>query len=158
MSSDSSSIDEFSCTTSEEGPSDEGSLNEEHSYDFYEEPSRDIYCPVKLDVMLRPCQTRCCGNHLSLSAARRLKRMKRRCPLCKKIPLRYVEDKYFKRVVLGKKVYCNKKSLGCEWVGEIRSLDGHLGLGGRCGFCGSRLSLQLWFLLTKAGYGGSRER
>ncbi|CAI8020339.1 TNF receptor-associated factor 4 [Geodia barretti] len=116
----------------------ETSLNEEHSYDFFEEPSRDLFCPVKLDVMLRPCQTRCCGNHVSLSAARRLKRMRKRCPLCKRTPLRFVEDKYFQRVVLGKKVYCSKRALGCTWVGEIRVLKDHLstetGPGNRCGF------------------------
>lgn len=138
--SDSTSTDESSAdeTTSEEGSSAEASLNEDHSYDFCEEPPRDIYCPVKLDVMLRPCQTRCCGNHLSFSAARRLKRMRKRCPLCKKTPLRYVEDKYFKRVVLGKKVYCSRKNLGCEWTGEIRELGRHSseesGPGERCGF------------------------
>ena len=116
----------------------ETSLNEDHSYDFYEEPPRDLFCPVKLDVMLRPCQTRCCGNHVSLSAARRLKRMRKRCPLCKKTPLRVVEDKYFQRVVLGKKVYCSKKALGCTWVGEIRQLKDHLSTepraGDQCGF------------------------
>ena len=137
--------------TSDDGSSGENSLNEDYSFDFVEEPPRDIFCPVKLDVMLSPSQTRCCGNHVSLSAARRLKRMRKRCPLCKKTPLRFVGDKYFQRVVLGTKVYCSKKGLGCSWVGEIRDLKGHLSSQrdqpGRCGFvevgcpysCGSRL-------------------
>ena len=133
-----STSDDSTGSDSTSGSSGETSLDDEHAYDFYEEPPRDVFCPVKLDVMLRPCQTRCCGNHVSLSAARRLKRMRRRCPLCKKTPLRFVEDKYFQRVVLGKKVYCNKKDLGCAWVGEVRALKDHLcteaSSSTRCGF------------------------
>ena len=142
-SEDSSSSEESTTTSNEsaksdssEGSSCESSLNEEHAYDFVEEPPRDVFCPVKLDVMLRPCQTRCCGNHISLSAARQLKRMRKRCPLCKKTPLRFVVDKYFQRVVLGKKVYCSKKESGCAWEGEIRDLKAHLSTEeqGKCGF------------------------
>ena len=102
---------------------------EREHYIFVQEPSQDIFCPVTLDVMHDPCQTRCCGNHLSLSAACRLKRMKKRCPLCKKIPLRFVEDKYFQRVVLGTKIHCDNKESGCTWVGEIRERKSHLGIG-----------------------------
>ena len=133
-----SSLSDSSSSASDESNSDQ---EEEQTYEFYDEPSRDIYCPVTLAVMLHPCQTRCCGNHLSLSAARRLKRMKKRCPLCK-TPLKFVEDKYFQRVVLGSKIYCSKKEAGCTWVGELRDLKLHLNLGcedyleqqGRCGF------------------------
>ena len=111
-------------------------LQEHPPYHFIQEPSPDIFCPVTLDVMLVPCQTLCCGNHVSFYAARRLKRTKKRCPICKKLPLRFIEDKYFQRVVLGTRIYCSKKESGCPWVGELRELQGHLSEDkkGRCGY------------------------
>ena len=128
-------------STSDDSSSDstDSSVSEELHYSFVEEPSQDIYCPVTLDVLLDPCQTLCCGNHLSLSAAHKLKRMKKRCPLCKKFPLAFVEDKYFQRVVLATKLYCSNKESGCQWTGEVRELKSHLNVGcvdyrGKCGF------------------------
>ena len=140
--SESSGISLSDSSTSEDSEVNNDDLDcsqEEDNYEFFGEPSRDIYCPVTLAVMLHPCQTRCCGNHLSLSAARRLKRTKKRCPLCK-MPLRFVDDKYFQRVVLETKIYCSKKESGCTWLGELRDLETHLSIGrederqGICGF------------------------
>jgi len=37
------------------------------------------------------------------------------------------EDKGIHRAILDFKVHCNNKSGGCQWVGELRHLKGHLG-------------------------------
>ena len=129
-----SNYDESSASEPESEPS---SLD--RHYDFVEHPPQDVYCPVTLDILRNPCQTRCCGNHLSKYAARRLKRMRKRCPLCKKYPLKTVEDKYFQRVVLATKVRCSKNDAGCSWEGEMRELKKHLSEGcvegrGKCRF------------------------
>ena len=96
----------------------------EGEYDFVEKPSEDFYCPVTLELNREPHQMLCCGNHLSQEAVTRLQGQP--CPVCKESNLSTMPDKYFKRRVNEFKVRCPNKSLGCEWVGELGSLDRHL--------------------------------
>ena len=96
----------------------------EHEYDFVEKPSEDFYCPVTFELLREPFLTACCGNHLSQVAVMRVQGQP--CPVCKEKNLSILPDKYFKRKVNELKVHCPNKSLGCEWVGELGSLDKHL--------------------------------
>ena len=96
----------------------------EGDYDFVEKPSEDFYCPVTFDLLREPFLAVCCGNHLSQEVVTRLQGQP--CPMCKERNLNTVPDKYFKRKVNEFKVRCQNKSLGCEWVGELCSLDRHL--------------------------------
>ena len=107
----------------------------EDDYDFVEKPSEDFYCPVTFDLLREPFLTACCGNHLSQEAVTRLQGQP--CPLCKENNLNSIPDKYFKRKVNEHTVSCPNKSLGCEWVGELGSLDSHLSqtsIEGECQF------------------------
>ena len=107
-------------------------------YDFVEKPSEEYFCPVTLELLTDPVQTNsCCGNHLSRAVAEKLRAEGKSCPICKKWPLKPTDDRFFKRKVMELKVYCNNKSAGCEWKGELGELDHHLNLGsvkGQCDF------------------------
>ena len=96
----------------------------EDEYDFVEKPSEDVYCPVTFELLREPFLTACCGNHLSQEAVTRLQGQP--CPICKESNFNTMPDKYFKRKINELKVRCPNKSLGCEWVGELGSLDRHL--------------------------------
>ena len=96
----------------------------ESDYDFVEKPSEDFFCAVTLDFLREPHQMLCCGNHLSPVAVTRLQGQP--CPMCKEPNLNTVPDKFFKRKVNELKIRCPNKSLRCEWVGELGSLDRHL--------------------------------
>ena len=103
-------------------------------YDFVEKPSEEFFCPVTLEVLQEPFLTVCCGNHLSKEAASQLQWDQKPCPLCKE-PLQVVPDKFFRRKVKELQVRCPKNNAGCDWVGELGSLDQHLGddsLEGEC--------------------------
>ena len=97
-------------------------------YNFIEEPSSEFFCPVTFDLLREPHQTLCCGNHLSQEAVAKLKG--KPCPICKNPTLCTVSDKFYKRRVCELKLHCPNKSLGCEWVGELGSLNQHLEEGG----------------------------
>ena len=118
----------------------------EGEYDFVEKPSEDFYCPVTFDLLREPFLTACCGNHLSQEAVTRLQGQP--CPMCKERNLSTVPDKYFKRRINEFKVHCPNKSLGCEWVGELGSLDRHLSQNSvereSMPVCDSGLFLLLW--------------
>ena len=96
----------------------------EGEYDFVEKPSKDFNCPVTFDLLREPYLMACCGNHLSQEAVTRLQGQP--CPVCKDRSLITMPDKYFKRKINELKVRCPNKSLGCEWVRELGSLDRHL--------------------------------
>ena len=117
-------------------------------YDFVKKPSSDYFCPVTFELLTDPRQTNsCCGRHLSRVVAEKLETEGKPCPLCKKRPLKTVDDLFFKRKVMEFQVRCNHKRKGCTWVGELRALEDHLSVRGRCNFvdvecplkCGQRV-------------------
>ena len=112
--------------------------NAGEEYDFVENPGREYFCPVTYELLKEPRQTSlCCGNHLSRAAVERLEAEGKPCPICNKGPLKTTEDLFFKRKVMGLKVRCNNKAMGCKWVGELWDLSGHLNSGsvdGKCDF------------------------
>ena len=101
------------------------SLEEFPGYDFVEKPPEEFICHITRELLQDPFQTRCCGNHLSQEATKRLQRDQKLCPFCKQ-PLHVVPDKYFRRKVMELQVRCSKKAAGCGWVGELGNLDHHL--------------------------------
>ena len=107
----------------------------DEEYDFVEQPSRDFFCPVTFDVLLEPYLTECCGHHLSETAYRQLQAQGKPCPVCKEEPLKAVKDKYHKRRVSSLKVRCPHKAKGCEWQGELGSLEQHLNTKSSAGEC-----------------------
>ena len=93
-------------------------------YNFVESPPQEYFCPVSFAVLLEPYQTRCCGNHLSQEAYQRLRGQA--CPVCKEKNLTAMDDKFHKRRVMSLKVRCPHEAEGCEWEGELGSLEQHL--------------------------------
>ena len=100
-------------------------LEPDIDYDFVEEPNRDYYCPVSLEILTEPLQTSCCGQHISQDSVQRILRDRKPCPICKEENFAVHTDKYFKRKVLELKVYCTHKQHGCQWIGELGSLKNH---------------------------------
>ena len=105
----------------------------EREYDFVEQPPKDFFCPVTLAVLLEPYLTQCCGNHLSQETYQSLQG--KNCPVCRERNLISVKDKFHMRRVLTLKVRCPHKAEGCEWQGELRSLEQHLNTNSSTGEC-----------------------
>ena len=93
-------------------------------YDFVEQPPEEYFCPVSFAVLLEPYQTQCCGNLLSKESYDRLQGQP--CPVCREENLTANKDKFHKRKVATLKVRCPHKAEGCEWEGELGSLEQHL--------------------------------
>ena len=131
-------------------------MAEEREYDFVEKPSEEFFCPVTYEVLLDPVQANlCCGNHLSRAVADRLQAEGKPCPMCKAVPLKVVEDRFFKRKVRQLKVRCSNKSAGCEWVGELGELDNHLKPGsveGPCDFVDVECPLQCGQIVKRSNF------
>ena len=132
--------------------------DQEREYDFVEQPPEEFFCPVSFAVFLEPYQTQCCANHLSQEAYQRLQGQP--CPVCRKENLTAVKDNFHKRKALSLKVRCPHKAEGCEWQGELRSLEQHVAQS--CGLkviqcvfsyagCGAQLQRRLMSAHMKEG-------
>ena len=92
-------------------------------YDFVEQPPEEYFCPVSFAVLFEPYQTQCCGNLLSKESYDRLQGQP--CPVCREENLTANKDKFHRRKVATLKVRCPHKAEGCEWEGELGSLEQH---------------------------------
>ena len=106
--------------------------------------SDDYICPMTGKIMLEPCQTECCGNHLSSSVVKRLaEEEKKPCPLCSapnpaanssssggsggRRRRTFVArlDLFFQRQIHKVQVRCFHYERGCEWVGALKEVHSH---------------------------------
>ena len=103
-----------------------------YDYEFVSNPPDELICPICLSVLRDPNLTSCCGNHFCQPCISRIKNEKNPCPLCQEHDYTVMLDKFFLRRVKGLIIKCPGNSLGCEWVGELRSIERHLDVS--CGF------------------------
>ena len=99
---------------------------QEQEYDFVEEPTREFFCAVSLELLREPQQTDCCGHHFSDDVARRLQREGKPCPMCQRANFTTHPDIFHGRRIRQLTVCCQHK--GCEWVGELGNLGDHVTL------------------------------
>ena len=99
--------------------------------DFVESPADDLLCKICQYPARDPQQTNtCCGQTFCAMCLGKYMDSKildnKQCPYCKTVPFSFMPDARSKRYVGGLKVFCPRKSLGCTWTGELRSLEEHL--------------------------------
>ncbi|XP_065659998.1 TNF receptor-associated factor 5-like isoform X3 [Hydra vulgaris] len=111
------------------------SLNEENfgGYDAYfiNELLDEHECPVCKMALREPIQTQC-GHRLCLLCAEEMRKRNKGvliCPLDNSIleSSKIFSDVAVKRVIMQLKVKCSNFSDGCEWTGELKILNEHLG-------------------------------
>ena len=101
---------------------------QEQEYDFLEEPAREFFCAVSLDLLREPQQTDCCGHHFSEDVAHRLRSGGKPCPVCQRADFTTHPDIFHRRKVRQLTVHCQHKENGCGWVGELGNLRDHVTL------------------------------
>ncbi|XP_065660073.1 TNF receptor-associated factor 5-like isoform X3 [Hydra vulgaris] len=111
------------------------SLNQENfgGYDAYfiSELLDEHECPVCKMALRKPIQTKC-GHRLCLSCAEEMRKRNKGvliCPLDNSIldSSEIFSDAAIERVIMQLKVKCSNFSSGCEWTGELKILNKHLG-------------------------------
>jgi len=115
----------------------------EFTITFVSSPSKDFECSVCLSVLSEPYLTTCCGSHFCKVCVEKVKRNNNECPACREKPVNAVIDKYFSRQLYQLQVYCPRRNVkvarawgtGCEWVGELGSVEKHLAVDQLRGEC-----------------------
>ena len=86
---------------------------------------KKLFCPVSFELLLESQLTSCCGHHLSLEVATRLRKEGKPCPLCNGEQWQCMLDKNCRRKVHQVSVLCWYNGNGCGWVGGICELEKH---------------------------------
>ena len=83
-------------------------------------PSRDPYLTV------------CCGHVFCYSCLNNGVTTIKVCPMCRNKEFTTFQNKQADREVKNLRVLCPNKKKGCDWVGELRAVDDHLGSSEGC--------------------------
>ena len=97
----------------------------DQEYDFVKQPSQDYFCPVTMELLMKPQLTSCCGHHLLAEASTRLQREGKACPMCNEQQWTAMLDKFHRRRTHELRVRCPHKRSGCDWEGEVGGAEQH---------------------------------
>ena len=108
-------------------PPSSGDQDQLADYDFVEEPAKEFFCAVTLELLVEPQQTDCCGHHISAEVTRRLLGEGKACPMCQQPRFTTHPDKFHGRRIQQLVVRCPNKKSGCGWEGELGDVEAHVG-------------------------------
>ena len=94
--------------------------------EFIDQPPKRSQCPICLLVVRDPQQTPCCGNAFCKTCICTIEENNQPCPSCKTEDFHYFPDKGLQQELYSSRVYCTKRSLGCDWQGDLGELGKHL--------------------------------
>jgi len=98
--------------------------------DFIESPADDMLCKICHYPACDPVLTVCCGHNFCDYCMEHYKQSKvidhDKCPYCRVERFQTMPDKRTERSVLNLKVFCPHKCEGCNWTGELRSMENHV--------------------------------
>ena len=84
-------------------------------------------CSICLSVLREPFLVDCCGYRFCRTCIETVEDDHKPCPLCNE-DFKTFPDKQLQRMLNQKEVHCKHKDDGCEWTGELASLDEHLNI------------------------------
>ena len=100
---------------------------------FVEDPPGSLECPVCL-LTLRDVQVMdCCGHQFCQPCIDSVRSQGKPCPMCGESSFSSFLHKGVQRMVKSLRVYCPQKDDGCEWTGELGSLEQHVSPSGTGG-------------------------
>ena len=82
-------------------------------------------CIICHQLALQPTQTLCCAQTFCQLCIQRWRQTSNACPQCRKATTRTTPDPRLERQILSLAVYCPNYIHGCEWSGELRSMEDH---------------------------------
>ena len=105
-----------------------------YDFTFMKPLPEKFYCSICTKVLRDPHLTECCGQHFCESCLKHwFKKQKNTCPHCRHENFIHILNKPLKREVDEFEIRCTKQGVGCQWVGELSSLQAHLESDSGCG-------------------------
>ena len=92
-------------------------------------------CNICTKVLCDPHLTACCGQHFCESCLDHwFKKQEKICPHCRQKNFNHFLNKALKREIDDLEIRCTKQGLGCQWMGELSTLQTHLDSDKGCGY------------------------
>ena len=108
-----------SCLSSESDPSG-------YEYEFIDKIPEDLLCQRCKHVAREPNFTTCCGELFCKECISLYHHNNQPCPICEETGFNVGLKKRDQKKILALKLYCPMKSRGCEWMGRLEQLEGHM--------------------------------
>ena len=108
----------------------------DYEFTFTKAIPERLYCSICTKVFRNPHLTGCCGQHFCESCLQLWfkKQKKTTCPHCRHDNFIHILNKALKREVDELEIQCTKQKMGCQWVGELKSIQTHLDSDKGCGY------------------------
>ena len=108
-----------------------GTVSSGYEYEFVEAIARKYYCGICMKVLRDAQQNVCCGQHycetcLKQWLASTTHGGKKSCPYCRTENFQSFPNKEKIREINEFKIYCSHRGKGCECMGLLEALKGHL--------------------------------
>ena len=100
-------------------------MGEHYDCEFVETPPKEFECTICLNILKEPHLNNCCGQHFCQQCIQKIIDDQKPCPLCNKADFIVILDKKTECKILDLQVKCWRHKSGCEWEGELRSLEQH---------------------------------
>ena len=98
-----------------------------YEYEFVDEAPEKLICNICTKVQRDPHLTSCCGQHFCGSCLENwFKRQQKSCPHCRERYFNHFLNKAIKREINELKIQCTHHGEGCQWIGQLGSLQTHL--------------------------------
>ena len=100
-----------------------------YDYEFVGTPPDTLICKICHYPSREPHLTLCCGHtfcHCCLKNVKKSAVLSDACPMCRSSQFTTVPNKQNERAVLGLTVLCTNTKRGCDWIGEVNSINNHL--------------------------------
>ena len=107
-----------------------------YDFNFTKPVPHKFYCSICTKVLRDPHLTECCGRHFCRSCLKYWfkKEGKTTCPHCRHEKFIHILNKERKCEVDKLEIRCTKQRVGCQWAGELSSLQAHLESDKGCGY------------------------
>ncbi len=83
-------------------------------------------CSICLLILREPYLVGCCGHNYCKVCTEQVRAKSMPCPLCGEQEYGVLPNKGLQRSLNELQVQCSKKSLGCQWTGELGAFSGHM--------------------------------
>jgi len=102
-----------------------------YEYQFLNPPAdgSDVLCKICCLPSRDPYLSQCCGHTFCKSCidgTKKTSTVSNACPMCRDKEFPTVPNKQIDRTIKSLYVFCNNKSKGCDWQGEVNDITKHL--------------------------------
>ena len=93
---------------------------------FVETPPDSMLCPICYQVLKEPQMVHCCSEKFCEPCIQQVRLAGKPCPMCRTEGFQVMAERKLRGRVMDLAVFCSNRGSGCQWKGELRSVNQHV--------------------------------